>query len=55
MLAGATLVTWLCGLVIGKCRVKAVRVLFLLLALAGGVGILLYYKYWNLLADAVTG
>lgn len=55
VLAGATLVTWLCGLVIGKCRVKAVRVLFLLLALAGGVGILLYYKYWNLLADAVTG
>lgn len=55
VLAGATLLTWLCGLIIGKCRFKAVRVLFLLLALGGGVGILLYYKYWNMLADAIAG
>ena len=35
VLAGATLITWLCGLVIGSTRVKAVRVLFLLLTLLG--------------------
>lgn len=55
VLAGATLLTWVCGLVIGKSRSKVLRVVFLLLAIAGGVGILLYYKYWNLLADGVAG
>lgn len=49
----ATLLTWLCGLVIGKSRSKPVRVMFLILAILGGVGILLYYKYWNLMADAL--
>ena len=55
VLAGATLITWLCGLVIGSTRVKAVRVLFLLLTLLGGAGVLLYYKYWGLVADLVGG
>lgn len=55
VLAGATLVTWVCGFVIGKSRNKALRVIFLLLAVGGGIGILLYYKYWNMLADALAG
>lgn len=55
VLAGATLLTWVCGLVIGKSSSKVLRVVFLLLSIGGGVGILLYYKYWNLLADAVGG
>lgn len=55
VLAGATLLTWVCGLVIGKSRSKVLRVVFLLLSIGGGVGILLYYKYWNLLADAIGG
>ena len=55
MLAAATLVTWLCGLIIGRVKVKAVRVLALLAAIGGGVGVLVYYKYWNLLADTLGG
>lgn len=54
VLLGITLVTWLCGLVIGRCRVPAVRVLFLLLSIAAGIGLLVYYKYWNLLADGLA-
>lgn len=54
VLAGATLLTWVCGLVIGKCRVRAVRVFFLLLSILGGAGLLLYYKYWNMVADAAA-
>ena len=55
VLAAATLVTWLCGLIIGRVKVKAVRVLALLAAIGGGVGVLVYYKYWNLLADTLGG
>ena len=55
VLLGATLLTWLCGLVIGKSRSKPVRVLFLILSVLGGLGVLLYYKYWNLLADFLGG
>src|SRR5699024_10386790 len=55
VLAAATLVTWLCGLIIGRVKVKAVRVLALLVAIGGGVGVLVYYKYWNLLADTLGG
>ena len=55
VLAGATLLTWLCGLVIGRSKNRAVRLVFLLAAIAGGVGVLLYYKYWNLLADTLGG
>lgn len=55
VLLGATLLTWVCGLVIGKSRRKPVRVAFLILAVAGCVGILLYYKYWNLFVQAVGG
>ena len=40
VLAAATLVTWLCGLIIGRVKVKAVRVLALLVAIGGGVGVL---------------
>lgn len=55
VLLGATLVTWLCGLIIGRVRVPAVRVAALLVAILGGVGVLVYYKYWNLLADSLGG
>lgn len=55
VLLATTLVTWLCGLVIGKSRNRFVRVLFLLAAILCGVGILLYYKYWNLMADLSGG
>lgn len=54
VLLGATVVTWLCGLIIGKCRVRAVRVLCLLISIFSGCGILLYYKYWNLLAEGAA-
>ena len=56
VLIAATLVTWGCGLVIGKCRIGPVRVIFLLLAVFTCVGLLFYYKYWNLLAaDILSG
>ena len=56
VLVAATLVTWGCGLVIGKCRIGPVRVIFLLLAVFTCVGLLFYYKYWNLLAaDILSG
>lgn len=55
VLLGATLITWLCGLIIGRVRVPAVRVAALLVAILGGVGVLVYYKYWNLLADSLGG
>ena len=45
VLIAATLVTWGCGLVIGKCRIGPVRVIFLLLAVFTCVGLLFYYKY----------
>ena len=55
VLLAATALTWLCGLIIGKCRYKAVRVLALIASVGFGIGILIYYKYWNLLADAMGG
>lgn len=48
VLIGATIVTWAAGLVIGKSKNKAVRLLFLLLAIFSCLGILLFYKYWNM-------
>lgn len=39
VLVAATLVTWGCGLVIGKCRIGPVRVIFLLLAVFTCVGL----------------
>ena len=45
----------LCGLIIGRVRVPAVRVAALLVAILGGVDVLVYYKYWNLLADSLGG
>ena len=55
VLLGATLVTWLCGLIIGRIKSKPVRIIALLVAIAGGIGVLIYYKYWNLLADSLGG
>ena len=55
VIAAATVVTWLCGLIIGKVKNKAVRVLALLVSVGFGIGILIYYKYWNLLADSLGG
>lgn len=55
VLLGTTVVTWLCGLMIGRVKVPAVRVAALVVAIAGGVGVLVYYKYWNLLADSFGG
>ena len=55
VLLGATAVSWLCGLIIGKVKAKPVRVLALLVTVLGGVGILVYYKYWNMLADTFGG
>ena len=55
VLLGATVVSWLCGLIIGKVKAKPVRVLALLVTVLGGVGILVYYKYWNMLADTLGG
>ena len=55
VLIAATLVTWGCGLVIGKCRIGPVRVIFLLLAVFTCVGLLFYYKYWNLFATDILG
>ena len=49
------MLTWLCGLIIGKVRAKPVRVLALAASVGFGIGILVYYKYWNLLADTVGG
>ena len=51
VIAAATVLTWLCGLIIGKVRAKPVRVLALAASVGFGIGILVYYKYWNLLAD----
>lgn len=48
VLLGATVVTWACGLAIGKSKNKAVRVVFLLAAILTALGILLFYKYWDL-------
>lgn len=55
VLIGATVVTFLCGLIIGRVKSKPVQVLALLAAIAGGIGVLIYYKYWNLLADSLGG
>ena len=55
VLLGTTAVSWLCGLIIGKVKAKPVRVLALLVTVLGGVGILVYYKYWNMLADTLGG
>ena len=55
VLLGTTLVTWLCGLVIGRTKKRPLRILALLAAVLGGVGVLIYYKYWNLLADSLGG
>ena len=55
VMAAATLITWLCGLIIGKVRCKPVRILALLASVGFGIGILVYYKYWNLLADSLGG
>ena len=55
VLLGATLVTWLCGLLIGRIKNRAVQVVALLVAIAFGIGVLIYYKYWNLLADSLGG
>ena len=38
VLLGATVVSWLCGLIIGKVKAKPVRVLALLVTVLGGVG-----------------
>lgn len=54
VLLGATLVTWLCGLIIGRTN-RAVRIAALVAAIGGGIGVLIYYKYWNLLADSLGG
>src|SRR5699024_8714538 len=40
--------TWACGLAIGNSKNKVVRVLFLLAAIFTALGILLFYKYWDL-------
>lgn len=48
VLLGATVVTWACGLAIGNSKNKVVRVLFLLAAILTALGILLFYKYWDL-------
>ena len=48
VLLGATVVTWAAGLAIGKSKNRAVRVIFLLLAIFTAAGILLFYKYWDL-------
>ena len=50
-LLGLAGLSWLCGLIIGRVRCKPVRVLALLAAIAGSVGLLFYYKYWNMAAD----
>ena len=55
VIAAATVLTWLCGLIIGRVRAKPVRVLALAASVGFGIGILIYYKYWNLLADTVGG
>lgn len=55
VLLGATLVTWLCGLIIGRTKNRAVRIAALVAAIGGGIGVLIYYKYWNLLADSLGG
>lgn len=55
VLLGATLITWLCGLIIGRVKNRAVRIVALLAAIAFGIGVLIYYKYWNLLADSLGG
>ena len=55
VIAAATVLTWLCGLIISKVRAKPVRVLALAASVGFGIGILIYYKYWNLLADTVGG
>mgnify|MGYP001029912336 CR=1 FL=1 len=55
VIAAATVLTWLCGLIIGKVRAKPVRVLALAASVGFGIGILVYYKHWNLLADTVGG
>lgn len=50
-----TLVTWLCGLAIGRSRDRRVRLGCLWGAVLTCTGLLLYYKYWNLLSDAAGG
>ena len=55
VIAAATVLTWLCGLIIGKVRTKPVRVLALAASVGFGIGIRGYYKYWTLLAATVGG
>lgn len=50
-----TAVTWLCGLIIGRSKIRAIRVIFMLVSVFGGIGVLVYYKYWNMLADMTGG
>ena len=53
VLIGATVVTWAAGLAIGKSKNRAVRVIFLLLAVFAAAGILLFYKYWDLFDQGI--
>ncbi|MDD4851132.1 MAG: MBOAT family protein [Gemmiger sp.] len=55
VLLGATVITWAAGLAIAKARHKAVQVVFLLLSIGSCLGVLLYYKYWNMLAAGLAG
>lgn len=53
VLLGITFVTWLCGLGMGYLRAKAARIVLLVVSVGSGIGLLVHYKYWNFLADAM--
>ena len=44
VIAAATVLTWLCGLIIGKVRAKPVRVLALAASVGFGIGMLVYFN-----------
>lgn len=48
VLAAATLGTWALGLLIGTSKKKAVRIVCVVLTVLGGVWLLIYFKYWNM-------
>lgn len=49
VLVGITLLTWGCGLLVGVSRKKAVRAAAVAVSVAGCVGVLAWFKYWNML------
>lgn len=49
VLISVTLLTWACGLLAGSTRKRAVRALAVAVPILTGIGLLVWFKYWNML------